>query len=123
VLQQSPKSAGDDRRFSPEGLHLVSISVHLIIFGIAWGEGAFRWSCLLCHGPPVVATPQPTSPESLGSQEPPALSQKVPLLVMPLVVCQAGTLEAAAHSEVPADRWVDGQCSRVRCGGYKLSNI
>jgi hypothetical protein len=35
VFQQSSKSAGEDRRFSPEGLHLVSISVHLLVFGIA----------------------------------------------------------------------------------------
>jgi hypothetical protein len=66
---------------------------------------------------------QPASPEPLGSQEPPALSQKVPLLVMPLVVCRVGTLEAAAHSEVPADRQVDGRCSCVRCDGYEPSII
>jgi hypothetical protein len=35
VLQQRPKSAGDDRSFSPEGLHLVSISIHLLSLGIA----------------------------------------------------------------------------------------
>jgi hypothetical protein len=86
------------------------------------GEGALRWSCLLCHGLPVVA-PQPTCPELLGSQELAVLSRKVPLLVMPLVVCRARNLEAAAHSEVPADRRVDDQCSCVRCGGYDPSNI
>jgi hypothetical protein len=84
-------------------------------------EGALRWSCLLCHGPPIVAAPQPVSPEPLGSQEPPALSRKIPLLVMPLVVCQVGTLKAAAHSEVPADRRADDRCSCVRCGGYEPS--
>jgi hypothetical protein len=41
VLQQSLKSAGDDRRFSPEGLHLISISVHLLGFGIARGRVLF----------------------------------------------------------------------------------
>jgi hypothetical protein len=41
VLQQSPKSASEDRRFSPEGLHLVSISVHLLGFGIARGRVFF----------------------------------------------------------------------------------
>jgi hypothetical protein len=41
VLQQSPKSADDDRRFSPEELHLVSISVHLFGFGIAQGRVLF----------------------------------------------------------------------------------
>jgi hypothetical protein len=35
VLQQSPNPASEDRRFSPEGLHLVSISVHLLGFSIA----------------------------------------------------------------------------------------
>jgi hypothetical protein len=81
-------------------------------------------SCLLCHGPPVVAL-QLASPEPLGSQDPlaPSLSRRVPLLVMPLVVCRARTLEAAARSEVPADQRVDGRCSCVRCGGYKPSNI
>jgi hypothetical protein len=41
VFQQSPKSAGEDQRFSPEGLHLVSISVHLLGFGIARGRVLF----------------------------------------------------------------------------------
>jgi hypothetical protein len=41
VLQQSPKSAGDDRRFSLKGLHLVNISVHLLGFGIARGRALF----------------------------------------------------------------------------------
>jgi hypothetical protein len=41
VLQQSPKSASEDQRFSPEGLHLVSISVHLLGFGIARGRVLF----------------------------------------------------------------------------------
>jgi hypothetical protein len=102
VLQQSSKPAGEDRYRS--------------------GEGALHWSCLLCHGPLVVAL-QPVSHEPLGSQEPLALSRRVPLLVMPLVVCRAGTLEAMARSEVPADRRVDGRCSCVRCGGYEPSNI
>jgi hypothetical protein len=56
-----------------------------------------------------VVAPQPVCPKPLGSQELPALSRRVPLLVMPLVVCRAGTLEVAAHSEVPADRRVDNQ--------------
>jgi hypothetical protein len=41
VLQQSSKSAGEDRRFSPEGLHLISISVHLLILSIVWGRVFF----------------------------------------------------------------------------------
>jgi hypothetical protein len=41
VFQQSSKPAGEDQRFSPEGLHLVSILVHLLIFGIARGRVLF----------------------------------------------------------------------------------
>jgi hypothetical protein len=41
VLQQSPKLAGEDRSFGAEGLHLVSISVHLLGFGIAQGRVLF----------------------------------------------------------------------------------
>jgi hypothetical protein len=41
VLQQSSKPAGEDRRFSSEGLHLVSISVHLLGFGITQGTMLF----------------------------------------------------------------------------------
>jgi hypothetical protein len=41
VLQQSPKPASKNWRFSPEGLHLVSISVHLLGFGIARGRVLF----------------------------------------------------------------------------------
>jgi hypothetical protein len=103
VVQQSTKPTGEDRRFSSEGFHLVSISVHLLGFSIFLGEVALHRSCLLCHGPPVVAL-QLVSPEPLGSQGPLALSRRVPLLVMPLVVGRAGTLEAAARSVVPTDR-------------------
>jgi hypothetical protein len=41
VLQQSSKPAGEGRRFSSEGLHLVSISVHLLKFGTARGSVLF----------------------------------------------------------------------------------
>jgi hypothetical protein len=78
------------------------------------GEGTLRWPCPLCHGPSAAVAPQPASPELLGSQEPPALSQKVPLLVMPLAVHQAGTPGVVARSEVPADQWAVGRCSCVR---------
>jgi hypothetical protein len=63
------------------------------------------------------------SPEQLGSQEPLALSRRVPLLVLPLVVCRAGILEVVAHSEVPTDQQVDGQCSCMRCDRYEPSII
>jgi hypothetical protein len=35
VFQQSSKPADEDQRFGPEGLHHISISVHLLVFGIA----------------------------------------------------------------------------------------
>jgi hypothetical protein len=41
VLQQSPKPASEDQRFSPEGLHLVSISLHLLGFDVARGRVFF----------------------------------------------------------------------------------
>jgi hypothetical protein len=123
VLQQSLKPAGEDRSFGPEGLHLVSISVHLLGLGITRGRVLFIGLVFRVMTPPVAAAPQPVSPEPLGSQEPPALSQKVPLLVMPLVVRRAGTLGATTHSEVPAARRVDDRCSCVRCGGYEPSII
>jgi hypothetical protein len=41
VLQQSSKPISEDRRFSSEGLHLVSILVHLLGFGIARGRVLF----------------------------------------------------------------------------------
>jgi hypothetical protein len=100
-----------------------SASRYIFSTSVSLGEGALHWSCLRCHGPPVVAAPQPVSPAPLGSQEPPALSRKVPFLVMPLVVRRAGTLEAATHFKVPADRRVDDWCSCVRCGGYEPSII
>jgi hypothetical protein len=99
-----------------------SASRYIFSGSVLLGKGALHWSCVLCHGPPVVAL-QLVSPESLGSQEPLALSRRVPLLVMPLVVGRAGTLEATARSEVPADRQVDGRCSCMRCSGYEPSSI
>jgi hypothetical protein len=47
VLQQSSKPAGEDRRFSSKGLHLISISAHLLGFGIARGRLLFI-SLALC---------------------------------------------------------------------------
>jgi hypothetical protein len=41
VFQQSLKPAGRDRSFSPEGLHLVCISVHLLILRVARGRLLF----------------------------------------------------------------------------------
>jgi hypothetical protein len=35
VLQQSSKPAGENWSFDPKGLHLICISVHLLVFGIA----------------------------------------------------------------------------------------
>jgi hypothetical protein len=41
MFQQSPKPIGEDRSFNPERLHLVRISVHLLILGVAWGRVLF----------------------------------------------------------------------------------
>jgi hypothetical protein len=41
VFQQGPKPTGEDRSFGPEGLHLVRISVHLFVLGVAWGRLLF----------------------------------------------------------------------------------
>jgi hypothetical protein len=67
--------------------------------------------------------PWPVSPQLLGSLELPTLSQKVPLLVIPLAVRRARTPGVVARSEVPADRRVDGRCSCVLCDGYEPSII
>ncbi len=85
-------------------------------------EVVLHQSYLLCQGPPVVDL-QLANPEQLGSQEPLALSRRVPLLELPLVVGRAGILEVAARSEVPADRQVDGRCSCVQYDGYEPSII
>jgi hypothetical protein len=41
VFQQSSKPASEDQRLGPEGLHLVRVSVHLLIFSIVWGRVLF----------------------------------------------------------------------------------
>jgi hypothetical protein len=41
VFQQSPKPAGGDRSFSPEGLHLICIKVHLLNLCVALGRLLF----------------------------------------------------------------------------------
>jgi hypothetical protein len=64
VLHQSSNPTGEDRRFSSEGLHLVSILVQLLRFGIARGRLLFISLVAL----------QLANPEQLGSQEPLALS-------------------------------------------------
>jgi hypothetical protein len=86
------------------------------------GEVGLHQSYLPYRGPLVVALPL-ANPEQLGSQEPLALSRRVPPLELPLVVCWARILEAVVRSEVPVDRQVDGRCSCVWCGGYEPSNI
>jgi hypothetical protein len=93
-----------------------SASRYIFSGSVSLGEVALHPFCLLCHGPLVVA-------QQLGSQEPLVLSRRVPLLVLPLMICRAGILEATTHSEVPADQWVDGRCSCVQCDGYEPSII
>jgi hypothetical protein len=41
VFQQSPKPAGGDRSFNPEGLHIVSIVVHPVDLSVAHGRVLF----------------------------------------------------------------------------------
>jgi hypothetical protein len=41
LFQQSSKPAGEDRSFSPEGLHLIRISVHLLDLSVARGRVLF----------------------------------------------------------------------------------
>jgi hypothetical protein len=41
MFQQSPKHAGVDRSFDPEGLHLIRISVHLLVLGVTQGRVLF----------------------------------------------------------------------------------
>jgi hypothetical protein len=41
VLQQSSKIAGENWSFGPEGLHLIRISVHLLVLGVARGRVLF----------------------------------------------------------------------------------
>jgi hypothetical protein len=41
VFQQSSKPAGENWSFDPEGLHLIHISVHLLILGVARGRVLF----------------------------------------------------------------------------------
>jgi hypothetical protein len=87
------------------------------------GEVALCQPCPLSHGPPVAAAPQQVSPEPLGSQGPPTLSQKVPAPVMHAEARRAVTPRAMAHFEVPADQRVDGRCSCMRCGKCEPSII
>jgi hypothetical protein len=41
VFQQSSKPAGENWSFDPEGLHLISISVHLLVLAVARGRVLF----------------------------------------------------------------------------------
>jgi hypothetical protein len=41
VLQQSSKPVGENWSFSPQGLHLIRIPVHLLVLGVAWGRVLF----------------------------------------------------------------------------------
>jgi hypothetical protein len=100
-----------------------SVSRYIFSFSVLLGEVALHRPCLLCHGSLATAAPQQASPESLGSQGQPALSQKAPPLVMRAKACGAVTPGAVAYSEVPVDQWVDGHCSCVRYGECEPSII
>jgi hypothetical protein len=41
MFQQSLKPTGENESFGPEGLHLIRISVHLLVLGVAWGRVLF----------------------------------------------------------------------------------
>jgi hypothetical protein len=41
VFQKSSKPVGENWSFDPEGLHLIRISVHLLILGVAQGRVLF----------------------------------------------------------------------------------
>jgi hypothetical protein len=41
VFQKSSKPVGENWSFDPEGLHLIHISVHLLILGVAQGRVLF----------------------------------------------------------------------------------
>jgi hypothetical protein len=41
VLQQSSKPASENWSFDPEGLHLIRISIHLLVLGVARGRVLF----------------------------------------------------------------------------------
>jgi hypothetical protein len=83
------------------------------------GEGTLHWPRPLCHGPSAAVARQSVSPEPLGSQEPPPLSQKVPLLVMPLVVRRAGTPGVVVRCQL-----TNGQsASALACGTVSASHL
>jgi hypothetical protein len=121
VFQQSSKPAGDNWSFDPKGLHLIHISVHLLDLGVTRGRVLFVG--FLHLGPSAAAAPQQASHEPLGSQEPPALSQKAPLPVMLLEVRRAMTPRVVAHFEVPADQRAVSQCSCMLYGECEPSII
>jgi hypothetical protein len=123
VFQQSSKPVGENWRFDPKGFHLIRISVHLLILGVARGLLTLCWPCLLHLGPSATAAPQQASPGPLGYQEPPALSQKAPLPVMLLAVRRPVTPGVVAYFEVPADQRAVDRCSCMRYGECEPSII
>jgi hypothetical protein len=118
-VQSLPARTGASTRRTPPHPHLGTSSHPRRRLG----EGTLHWPCLLYFGPSAAAAPQQVSPESLGSQEPPTLSLKVPLPVMLLAVHRVVTPGAVARSEVSADQWAVSRCSRVRYGECKPSII
>jgi hypothetical protein len=86
-------------------------------------EVALHRSCLLRHGSLAAAASQQESPEPLGSQGPPDLSQKAPPPLMCAAAHRSVTPGAVAHSEVPVDQWANSRCSCVRCGECEPSII
>jgi hypothetical protein len=84
-------------------------------------EGTLHWPCLLHPSPSVAAAPQQASPEPLGSQGPPTLSQKDPLHVMLLAVRRAVTPRVVAYFKVPL---TNGQSAgALACGTVSASHL
>jgi hypothetical protein len=124
VYQQSMKPASGDRSFSPKGLHLIGISVHLLNLCLTQGGSTPHCHCLHCsHHDPPAAAPQRVCPGLLSTQVPPARPEKTPPPEICVVVCRAMALLAVAHFEVSADQRAINQCSCVRCGEYEPSII
>jgi hypothetical protein len=71
----------------------------------------------------TIVVPQQVSPEPLGSQGPPALSQKAPLPMMLIVVHRAVTLGVVGRFVEPSDQRAVGRCSCMRYGECEPSII
>jgi hypothetical protein len=116
VLQQSSKPVSENWSFSPEGLYLIRIPVHLLVLGVAWWRVLFIGLIFYVLVLRLLLLLSRRSPEPLGPQGPPALSQKSPPPVMHLEVQRVVPPEVVAQVEEPADQRADSRCSCMRYG-------